>query len=308
MNTLPVSAKSSGRTGRFMGSLKLKFLLPLVIFLCELTGRSATLAESMPLTKSLLDFHSADRSFPQVAPQVAAKMVEELRWAQRDPEASVTFGARIVVLLLDLGDQATIDAEVSALLIGNTSTGGKLHASRNPKIIPALATVLLQQVTEKESNIGENRRVAPPMRAGALVMSLAARAPQFDPSVHAWANHMFRTSTNNAMALDEARQFWLENESFFSSGNYAAVRPPTAHKTNATTVARTSGDSNVIPALARPPAKRNSSGTVTNPSPVQQKTPLAPLLPAAAETQAPLWPWLLLGFGSLGGWLWWRSR
>jgi hypothetical protein len=283
----------------------------LVGFFALLCGMLSAADDQLLLTRSLLEVHSADREFPIVEEAMRRRMIEELRWAKGDARAYLTYGKRVDVLLVDLGDAETIEREVSKLLTQRFGSSSVLHSSRQPKIFARLEKVLMEP--DGTSKLVGDQEIQPnSTRAAALVVSIAARSSALPASVNHWALNLSKTAPTFSTQMEQVRRFWSENAPQFKAEDYQAVRPPSSvssvPQANAATNAPVTAP--VLPAAARPPAKRAKSTAVTNLTATPPTTPALPptAAPATPVGTAPLWPWLLLAGASFAGWFWWRSR
>jgi hypothetical protein len=274
--------------------------------------------ETSTLIRELLARKPADRDVPAVSESTRVTMIGELLRAKTNDSVRLEFGAsRIGVLLMDLGDRETMTDYIGRLRrqkdgFADNAVLEELRLTRHPDLLPMLSTNLfLEEPAEARMDI--DYQVWPVSVAAASVFcSVLARSSEFDPSIRRWmeAERSQRPGLHSQREL--IRVFWRENSQHFIAKNYQAVRPPSGvspvAQVKATTNAAVAAP--MVPAAARPPAKRAKAAAVTNLTAAPQAaSALAPTAaPVPAANTAPFWPLLLLAGASLGGWLWWRAR
>jgi len=191
------------------------------------SGILAAADDPLLLTRSLLELHSADREFPIVENALRRRMIDELRWAKRDTRAYLTYGKRVDVLLVDLGDAETIEREVSKFLTQRFGSSSVLHSSRQPKIFTYLEQALLEPDGVSKM-IGDQESQPNSTKAAALVVSIAARSTALPASVNHWALNLSKAAPAFSSQMEQVRRFWIENAARFKAEDYQAVRPPSS--------------------------------------------------------------------------------
>jgi hypothetical protein len=269
----------------------------------------------IPLTKPWLDVRSSERMAPKVDADTREKMIVELRKAIEVPALELQYGrTRIDILLIDLGDQPTATRYI-ATAFGpepTSSAASVLFRAKQPSLLTSLGPFLLMDERVDIGKANERMTVPRSVTAANLCLNLVQQCSEFDESAKQWARSLQAAAKSPQQLREMVRTFWQDNAEHFITKNYQAVRPPSGvapvPQDKATTNAAVAD--HVVPAAARPPAKRAKSTAVTNltaaPQAASAMAPTAAPVPAA--NTAPFWPWLLLAGASLGGWLWWRAR
>lgn len=282
-------------------------VFPLILWLFWIlaTVGIAAPGDLIPLTKGWLDLRPSERGVPQVQEDVRLKMIAELHELIRNPTGKPNYGRpRIDVLLVDLGDDVTIDRYIkNQFSPGDRGTADSvLPASKQPIVIARLGPSLLRDEPINEIVLVP-RTVAPAQ----LCLTLLQRCPEFDEPTKKWAAQLQSTSKDRAALRAEVRTFWLENEASLKAKSYQAVRPPSTASANPPQVQSLTNRSNsavgVRAAASSRTNERPTAGARSKPS-----TPPEAVLPAPAPAPPPAWPWLVVVGGILGALLWWRSR
>lgn len=264
----------------------------------------------MPLSKSWLESKASERRVPLLGDPLRDGMLQEVRMAMTNYSLSLLHGGRLRLLALDLGDEQLIKhytQEKFTNYFGAASYDAisLLELASEPSIIPYLASYLARDESPYTS-YGERTTMPLSWAATYITLSILKKADLMPPDTRAWAHELVRPSNDQNRIRALVRTFWAENAQHFATKDYQAVRPP--RNTNAPSLGPKTTPVPAIPAIARTPAKRVQSGTHTNgtaasTAPALAVTPAPPPAPSAA-----LWPWLLLGISTFGGWFWWRSR
>lgn len=259
----------------------------------------------IPLTKGWLELRPSDRGVPQVEESVRLKMIAELHELIRNPDIAPKYARpQIDTLLVDLGDDATIDRYVTDQFSpGDRRTATHvLPSSKQPIVIARLGPSLL-----RDEPINEIVLVPRTVAAAQLCLTLVQRCPEFSQATKRWAAQLQSTERDRAILRSAVRAFWLENEAFLKAKNYQAVRPPNASPANPPPVQAPTNHAN--PAAAPQPAASPGAHERPGANPGSKPTtPPVPVLPAPAPAPPPAWPWMLGVGGLLACLLWWRSR
>lgn len=268
----------------------------------------------IPLTRPWLEVRSRERGVPQVDESTRLKMISELHLAAKDTPLTLTYGMRIDVLLVDLGDEPTIQRHLEAYAQSgrNGNSTSVLVASKQPGLVLALGPLLFIEESPEAVVSGETMTVPRSSGATILTLGLLQRCAEFPEPVKAWAGSLVSSAKPRAALRGETRVFWQQNQALLAAKNYGAVRiPDLPYELRTNAVPSQAGvPAATLPAAARPPAKRAASVPATNSAATPPKpADPAPAVAVAANPTGPLlWPWLLLAVTSLGGWLWWRTR
>ena len=282
-----------------------KFCLILLVMQVLAAVGHAAPGEVLPLTKGWLDLRPADRGVPQVDEEVRLKMIAELNDLNINHAGKPNYPRpRIDLLLVDLGDEATIDRYVKSQFgPGPRGTSGQvLPASRQPLVVARLGPAMM-----RDEPINEIVLLPRTVEAAQLCLTLVQSCPEFPTGVKRWAAELQSTWKDRAALRAEVRSFWLENEAFLKAKSYQAVRPPgTASAHPPQVQPSTNHPNSAIVAGAAAASRTNerpAAGAGRKPS-----TPPEAVLPIPAPAPPPAWPWMLGVGGLLACLLWWRSR
>lgn len=284
--------------------MRQSFLI-LALFVVQVEAQESRIS----LTRELLELPSRQRHVPRLSEELRQRMITELRHARTNSPDAVRFGNKLPQLAVDLGDEALIQ-EFALRTFVHVSGGANPNATRmlfdsgQASVIGFVSTQLNRDESSKPVLVSDQLFSSPSVAAASIMLTVAQKSEAFTPAVREWARHQYTTTVNDEERRALVRVFWAQNSQHFADKNYQAVHPPRSLPSQSPPSAR--GPS--IPAVARPPAKRSSGSTESNIARPQQLISGVAVAPVVSAAPAPLWPWLLLGVGSLGGWLWWRSR
>lgn len=290
----------------------LRLLIALVFLICALLAEGADdPLQLIPLTNPWLKVRSRERGVPEVDENTRQLMIAELYAARESVPLSLTFGMRIDVLLLDLGDRPTIERYLdSGFGHGGNGVGvDVLFASRQPSIITALGPVLMIEESAEPTVNGEKMVVPRSFGASQLCLGLIKRCPEFAEPAKQWARELSGSAKPRVALRGEVRTFWQQNAALLAAKNFAAVRPPILPPELMTNLPPVKAS---VPAAALPPAMRMTPRQPTNAAPSSSKPSGSTSAIATATPDrtgaTPVWPWVALLAASVGGWLWWRAR
>lgn len=218
--------------------------------------------------------------------------VERNDWCEalRSPAVKDIEGWRTQVLLLDLGDVATLQAVRMALeaprYLTRAEAANHLKRSSNVAVIPTVANLLARDEPAKMVTYESEFFDFPPSVIAAEIMRrVLLNSPSVGDAVKQWARgYSFQEA---ARLQTDFRQWWEQNREHFAAQDYAAVKPLQTG-TNVTSVARS----------PQPVTPSITSSGVPMPSSVSPKVS-APAdstrQEATASLDLPHWYWLVVG-------------
>ena len=263
----------------------------------------------MPLSEGWLKAKPSERKIPTPGQPLRAEMLAEVRFALTNETLSIRYGGLLPLLAIELGDEQAIKRYAIDEFLhrsGGASPASTrlLSLSSELSVIPVIASYLGLDEPTTSIQVEDVSFSRPSVAATVIVLSILRKSEQVSPDTRKWAHDEFYAPIDRNRSRSLVRTFWAENAPYFSTKQYKAVRPP-GTVSSSPAAPKTVPE---IPAVARPSAKRAAVGTATNVVPTPPIPSSASAVAVVAAASSPLWPWLLVGAGSVGGWLWWRSR
>ncbi len=289
-----------------------RFALLLFLF-C--TGAIAV-SPDVPEIRRWFELNPDERKLPPLGDPLRKAMLLEVYLARTNTSLELQYGGRLDLLAIELGDEQMLRAY--AVVNFTNRYGGvtrdslrMLERTTEPGVIQAVSIYLDRAEPLKDIFAAEQIWLRPSVGAMHIMRHVLKQSEHFGRETREWAHAEFYRPLFEERAREEMRTFWAANAQHFATKNYQAVRPPGAqlgHQSDPKPVVNKLNNGPALPAIARPAAKRVAVGTAANVGPSPQIPTSAAAVPVVAVSSSPLWPWLLIGAGSIGGWLWWRSR